>query len=113
MKHLRLDDFQRRQRREIDKFCLISEMWNSFIENCEKYYVPKFDLTIDEQLFPKKIRCSFIQYMANKPDKFGTKLWLMANAQTKYLCNGKSYLRKDLTRSRYTDLPRDVCLNLL
>ena len=38
MKYLRLDDFQtRRQRRETNKFCLISEVWNSFIENCKKY----------------------------------------------------------------------------
>ena len=46
MKHLRFDDFQRRrQRRETDKFCLISEVWNCFIENCKKYYAPIFDLT--------------------------------------------------------------------
>ena len=46
--------------RETEKFCLISEVWNSFIENCKKYYVPNFDLTIDEQLFPYKTRCLFI-----------------------------------------------------
>ena len=51
--------------------------------------------------------------MANKPDKFGIKFWLLVDAQTKYLCNGKPYLGKDPTRSRCTDLPRDVCLNLL
>ena len=51
--------------------------------------------------------------MANKPDKFGIKFWLLADAQTKYLCNGKPYLGKDPTRSRCTDLPGDVCLNLL
>ena len=114
MKHLRFDDFQRRrQRRESDKFCLISEVWNSFIENCKKYYVPNFDLTIDEQLFPCKTRCPFIQYMANKPDKFGIKFWLLADAQTKYLCNRKPYLGKDPARSRCTDLLGDVCLNLL
>ena len=99
--------------RETDKFCLISEMWNSFIENCKKYYLPNFDLNIDEQLFPYYTRCPFIQYMANKPDKFDIKFWLLADAQTKYLCNGKPYLGKDLTRSRCTDLPGDVCLNLL
>ena len=55
----------------------------------------------------------FIQYMANKPDKFGIKFWLLADAQTKYLCNGKPYLGKDPTRSRCTDLPGDVCLNRL
>ena len=114
MKHLRFDDFQkRRQRRETDKFCLISEVWNSFIENSKKYFVPNFDLTIDEQLFPCKTRCPFIQYMANKPGKFGITFWLLADAQTKYLCNGKPYLGKDPTRSRCTDLPGDVCLNLL
>ena len=114
MKHLRFDDFQRRrQTRETDKFCLISEVWNSFIENCKKYYVPNFDLTIDKQLFPCKTRCPFIQYMANKPDKFVIKFWLLADAQTKYLCNGKPYLGKDPTQSRCTDLPGDVCLNLL
>ena len=41
MKHLRFDDFQRRrQSRETGKFCLISEVWNSFTENCKKYYGP-------------------------------------------------------------------------
>ena len=61
MKHLRFDDFhRRRQSRETDKFCLISEVWNSFRRNCKKYYVPNFHLTIDEQLFPCKTRCPFI-----------------------------------------------------
>ena len=58
MKHVRFDDFlNRRQRRETDKFCLISEVRNCIIENCKKCYVPNFDWTIDEQLFPCKTRC--------------------------------------------------------
>ena len=113
-KHLRFDDFfSRRQRKEIDKFCLISEVWNCFIENCKKCYVPNCDLTIDEQLFPCKTRCPFIQYMANKPEKFGIKFWLLTDAQSKYLCNGKPYLGRDPSRSRCSDLPGDVCLALL
>ena len=69
MKHLRFDDFlSRRQRRQTDKFCLISEVWNCFIENCKKCYIPSFDLTIDEQLLPCKTRCPFTQYMTNNPD---------------------------------------------
>ena len=72
MKHLRFDNFlSRRQRRQTDKFCLISEVWDCFIENCKKCYIPSFDLTIDEQLFSCKTMCFFTQYMANKPDKFG------------------------------------------
>ena len=114
MKHLRFDDyFSRRQSRETDKFCLISEVWNCFIENYKKCYVPNCDLTIDEQLFPCKTRCPFIQYVANEPDKFGIKFSLLADAQSKYLCNGKPYLGRDLSRSRCSDLPGDVCLILL
>ena len=114
MKHLRFDYFfSRRQRRETDKVCLISEEWNCFIENCKKCYVPNFDLTIDEQLFPCKTRCPLIQYMANKPDKFGIKFWLLTDAQSKYLCNGKPYLGRDPSRSRCSDLPGVVCLTLL
>ena len=105
--------FSRRQRRETDKFCLISQVWNCFIENCKECYVPNFDLTIDEQLFPCKTRCPFIQYMANKPDKFGIKFWLLTDAQSKYLCNGKPYLGRDPNRSRCSDLPGDVCLTVL
>ena len=52
-------------------------------------------------------------YMANKPDKFGIKFWLLADAQSIYLCNSKPYLGRDPSRSRCSDLPGDVCLTLL
>ena len=51
--------------------------------------------------------------MANKPDKFGIKFWLLTDAQSKYLCNGKPYLGRDPSQSRCSDLPGDVCLTLL
>ena len=70
-------------------------------------------MTIDEQLFPCKTRCPFIKYIANKPDKFGIKFWLLTDAQSKYLCNGKPYLGRDPSRSRCSDLPGDVCLTFL
>ena len=90
MKHLRFDNFSTRsQRRQTDNFFMISDTWNAFIENCKKCYIPSFDLTIDEQLFPCKTRCPLIQYMPNKPDKFGMKFWLLADVTSKYLCNGK------------------------
>ena len=52
-------------------------------------------------------------YMANMPDKFGIKFWLLADAQPKYLCNDKPYLGRDPSRSRCSDLLGDVCLTLL
>ena len=71
MEHVRFDKVSSHiYRRQYDKFCLISDTWNSFIDNCQKCYRPSVDLTIDKQLFPCKTRCLFIQYMQNKPDKF-------------------------------------------
>ena len=88
--------------------------WEDFIENCKRCYVPSFDLTIDEQLFPCKTRCPFVQFMPKKPDKFGIKFWLLVDAKSKYLCNGKPYLGKeDPTRTGENDLPADVCLWLV
>ena len=81
MRRLRFDNFStRRDRRETNKFCLISETWEDFIENCKRCYVPSFDLTIDEQLFPCKTQCPFTQFMPKKPDKFGIKFWLLVDA---------------------------------
>ena len=62
---------ERRQRVIFDKFCLASSLWKPFIENSQKAFVPSPYITIEKQLFPCKARCRFIQYMPNKPDKFG------------------------------------------
>ena len=72
----------RRQRVIYDKFCLTFSLWNPFIENCQKAYVPGPYITIDEQLLPCKARCRFIQYMPNKTDKFEIKFWMVVDAET-------------------------------
>ena len=77
MRFLRFDlKSDRRQRVIYDKFCFASSLWNPFVENCQKTYVPGAYITIDEQLLPSKVRCRFIQYIPNKPDKFGIKFWM-------------------------------------
>jgi hypothetical protein len=73
---------------ERDKFALASEIWYRFIENSKLCYVPGENISVDEQLCPMKTRCRFIQYMANKPDKFGLKFWLAVDVDTKCLVNG-------------------------
>ncbi|KAL2722920.1 piggyBac transposable element-derived protein 4-like, partial [Vespula maculifrons] len=34
---------------------------------------PAMNLIVNEQLFPTKVKCRFIQHMPDKPDKFGIK----------------------------------------
>ena len=93
MKHVRFYlKSERRRNLEKDKFCLASSLWNPFIENCQKEFRPNRIITVDEQLLPCKARCKFIQYMANKMDKFGIKSWMAVDIETKYLFNGFLYI---------------------
>ena len=92
MQHMRFDTRgTRRQHLLHDKFCLISQTWDAFITNCQRCYVPNCYLTIDEQLFPCKSHCSFMQYIASKPDKLGIKFWLLVDVKNKYFFNTLSW----------------------
>ena len=75
--------------------------------------MPNICVTADEQLLPCKARCKFIQYMANKPDKFGLKFWMMVDADSKYLYNGFPYLGKDDTRDTSVSVLTDVVMKLM
>ena len=76
-----------------------STVWNRFIENSVACYKPGVFLTVDEQLFPSKARCSFTQFMASKPDKYGQKYWLTVDKDSKYVANSFPYVGKDESRS--------------
>ena len=114
MRFLRFDvNSERWQSLILDKFCLASSLWKPFIENSQKAYVPSPYITIDEILLPCKARCRFIQYMPNKPDKFGIKFWMAVDAETKYLYNSFPYLRKDESRYTFVSLPTYVVTKLM
>lgn len=68
---------------------------------------------MDEQLFPSRTRCPYLQYMPNKPDKFGIKFWLLADVETKYLCNGFPYVGKNEQRAPNEKLPEQVVMKLV
>ena len=60
----------RSTRLQTDKFGLISDVWNRFVDNSISHYKPVENITIDEQLSLTKSCCRYTQYMPNKPDKF-------------------------------------------
>ena len=85
MKHLRFDDFhRRRKRRETNKFCLISEVWNSCIENCKKYYVPILIWLLTNNFFVAKLDdplfSTWQTSQTNLVESFG--YWLMRRQNT-------------------------------
>ena len=111
---LRFDMKSDRRRHLVeDRLCLASSMWNCFIENSQKSYVPNVYLTVDEQLLSYKARCQFIQYVANEPDKFGLKFWMVVDNERKYLYNGFPYLGKDEIRDTSMSVPSNVVMKLM
>ena len=58
-------------------------------------------------------RCRFIQYIPNKPDKFGIKSWLLCEVDSKYICNAIPYLGKDDDRPSNTLLCEHVVFSLI
>ena len=94
------DKNTRTARKEIDRFCLIRDIWDAFVRNCQGRYNPSVYLTIDEQLFATKARCPFTQYTPAKPGKFGIKFWLLADAEARYVVNAKPYLGKNYDDNR-------------
>ena len=99
MRFLRFDLRSTRSTRlQTDKFALILDISNRFVDNCMSCYKPGENITIDEQLFPTKSSCRFTQYMPNKPDKYGIKFWLAIGVESKYILNVISYLGKDESR---------------
>ena len=113
LKFIRFDVRSSRiQRVQSERFALISNIWNRFIENCILYYRPGANITVDKQLFPIKSMCPFTQYMANKPDKFGIKFWLAVNAESHYLVNGFLYLGKDAQRPKNQSVSEYVVTKL-
>lgn len=67
MRYLRFDDKNTRAARLVtDKFAMISEIFDKFVENSIASYRPGENITVDDQLFPTNARCRFTQYMAKK-----------------------------------------------
>ncbi|KAL6417615.1 hypothetical protein ACFW04_014418 [Cataglyphis niger] len=99
LRFIRFDKRTERSRRlQTNKFVLVSEIWDKFIANSQACYQAGQNITVDEQLFSTKARCKFIQYMPNKPNKFGIKFWLASDVSSKYILNGFPYLGKDEQR---------------
>lgn len=75
-------------RMETDKLAPIRNLWNIFIDNCKKSFKVGANTTVDEQLVGYRGRCSFIQYIPSKPDKYGINIFWLCDAENTYALNG-------------------------
>lgn len=82
---LRFDDRSTRtERRSYDKLAPIREIFDKFNEVCGSVHYLGENVTIDEKLEAFRVRCSFRQYIPNKPAKYGLKVFALVDAESFY-----------------------------
>lgn len=92
---MRFDDITSREdRQRIDKLAPIRDIFEEFVENCKLNYRVSEFVTIDEMLDSFRGRCSFRQYIKNKPAKYGLKIFALVCAKTFYTANLEIYAGK-------------------
>lgn len=93
LKCLRFDNVLTRfERRETDKLAPIREIAEIFKKNIMNSFTIGEFATIDEKLESFRGRCSFRQYIKNKPAKYGIKIFLLTDARNFYTCNFEIYV---------------------
>lgn len=89
---LRFDNMHDRMlRREHDKLAPIRQLFDTFVQNCQKNFTPSAFLTIDEQLVAFRGRCPFRQYIPSKPSKYGIKIFSVVDVKNMYTYNLEIY----------------------
>ena len=81
--------------------------------NSKKCYIPGSYVTIDEQLLPFRGKCPFRQFIPKKPDKYGLKFWLCADAESYYVFNALPYIGRQPDQPRQSHVGANVVLELL
>ena len=97
LRALRFDNLDTRNaRKQIDKLAPIRDFHQEFVNNCIAHYNVTEFVTIDEMLHPFRGRCGFVQYIPDKPAKYGIKIYALCDAQTFYTLNFEVYCGKQI-----------------
>ena len=96
LRFLRFDDQATRvERALIDNLAPIRYVFETINSFFYSAYNPGKYITLDEHLCRYRGRCKFLQYMPNKPDKYGIKCWVIADARNFYPLNVEAYSGKN------------------
>lgn len=95
MRCLRFDDINTRQERvQMDKLAPIRLLFEKFNDNQKKCYSHSAHVTIDEKLEAFRGNCSFRQYIPNKPNKYGIKIFALSDSHMFYTSHMEVYVGK-------------------
>ncbi|CAF3698644.1 unnamed protein product [Rotaria sp. Silwood1] len=110
LRFIRFDD--RQGRNKTDRLAPVRHMFERFVKQLPRHFIPSENLTIDEQLVPFRGRCRFVQYIPKKSVKYGLKFWVLSDADSRYVLSIDLYTgKKDNIIQK--DLRTNVVLHLV
>ena len=111
---LRFDDKATRdERKQIDKFAAIREIWSDFRNNLMKCYLPGPNATIDEHLMGFRGKCPSRQYMPRKSNKYGIRFQMCANTDSCNVFDAIPYIGRHPGQERQKEIRANVVLQLM
>ncbi|KAI6648157.1 PiggyBac transposable element-derived protein 4 [Oopsacas minuta] len=109
LKFLRFDDASTRdERKQSDRLAPIRDVFESLNRLFREYYTPGTWVTVDEHLARYRGKCSFKQYIPSKPDRYGIKIWVIADSKNYYPLILEIYIGK----TNLSNKPEDIVLRL-
>ena len=110
---LRLDNYRTRpERLTNDRLAAVSDIWNQFLLNLRRHYIPGDTLTVDEQLVAYRGRIPGRTYLPSKPGKYGLKIFWLAEAGSGFALNAKIYTGRNRNGPPERNLGEKVVMSL-
>ncbi|KAL0178091.1 hypothetical protein M9458_026985, partial [Cirrhinus mrigala] len=89
---LQFDNRKTRVAREAsDHMVAFRNVWDLFLINCRKRFIPRDCVTVGEQFVPFQGRCKFVQHLPSCLTKSGIKIFWMCDAEVPYAIDGVIY----------------------
>lgn len=79
---------------ETDRLRKIKTVLEHFKNKCKSLFQPYQNIAIDERMVKSKHRSGILQYIKNKPVKWGIKLWVLADSSNGYTFDFDVYIGK-------------------
>ena len=83
-----------REHPDYDRASKIRPIIDKLVHKFQEVYLPDQNLSVDESLIAFKGRTTMLQYMPQKPHKWGLKGWALCEAKTGYCINWNIYTGK-------------------
>ncbi|XP_069176586.1 piggyBac transposable element-derived protein 4-like [Procambarus clarkii] len=79
------------QSQGVDKLIKVRSLMQYLLNRLKRIYIPNKKLSLDEGTMPWRGRLSFKTYNPNKPDKYGIRLYMLAEATSGYIYDFQIY----------------------